>query len=141
MKKSGIRKIGILTAMIVVFAGSVIFIYYRYFGKTSFTGKDKTIAVLPFINLSANPVNEYFSDGMTDGIISQLSKISGLRVVSRGSVTRFKGSKKNIRAIAGELHVAAILEGGIEKSGDKLKISTRLIDANTGRLIWEDEFD
>src|SRR5882724_9679907 len=118
MKNSGKYKIWILTTMTVVFAGAVIFIYHNYSGKIVFTGKDRTIAVLPFINLSADPVNEYFSDGTTDEIISQLSRISSLHVVSRGSITRFKGSKKNIREIADELHVAAILKGGVKKSGD-----------------------
>ncbi|MDP9040877.1 MAG: hypothetical protein M3N30_02780 [Bacteroidota bacterium] len=109
--------------------------------RTDFTGKEKSVAVLPLANLSGDKANEYFSDGMTDEIINQLSKITGLRIISRGSVIRYKGSKEDIQQIAGELHVAALLKGGINRSGNKLKINIRLIDVNTGKPIWEEDYD
>ncbi len=127
--------------ILFVFAGSVIFIYQMFFRKAVFTGKDKTVAVLPFTNLSADSSEEYLNDGMTEEIINQLSKINGLRVVARSSVMKYKGHERDLRKIADTLHVSAVLTGGIRKSGNKLIIKASLIDVASGRSIWEESYD
>ncbi|MDX2048221.1 MAG: adenylate/guanylate cyclase domain-containing protein, partial [Chitinophagaceae bacterium] len=109
--------------------------------KSSFTGKEKSIAVLPFENIGNDTLQEYFSDGITEDIITQLSKIAGLKVISRTSVMQYKGSNKNIKEIAGELNVAAILEGSVRKEGNNVRITAQLIDANADRHIWAEQYD
>src|ERR1700730_15791993 len=114
--------------ILIVFAGSVIFIFQMFFKRAVFTGKNKTVAVLPFANLGADSSEEYLNDGMTEEIINQLSKINGLRVTQRSSVMKYKGHEKNVREIADTLHVAAVLTGGIRKSGNKVIIQASLMD-------------
>jgi hypothetical protein len=104
--KSG-RSAWIWAAVIIIFAGSVIFIYHLFFRNTIFTGKEKTVAVLPFVNLGADTSEEYLSDGMTDEIIDRLSKINGLRVVARSSVMKYKGHEQDLNKICrfGEIYL------------------------------------
>jgi adenylate cyclase len=128
-------------AILIVFAGSVFFIYQMYFKRAAFTGRNKTVAVLPFINLDNDSSDEYLNDGMTEEIINQLSKIAGLRVVARSSVMKYKGEEKDLRKIADTLQVASILTGGIRKSGNKLIIKTSLIDVGSGKSIWDERYD
>ena len=106
-----------------------------------FTGSDKSIAVLPFDNISNDTLQQYFCDGMTEDIITQLSKIADLKVISRTSVMEYKNNKKNIKKIADELGVATILEGSVRKEGDKVKITAQLINANTDEHIWSETYD
>ncbi len=127
--------------VLIVFAGSVIFIYQMFFRRTVFTGKEKTVAVLPFINLGADSAEDYLNDGMTEEIINQLSKITGLHVVQRSSVMKYKGREKNLRNIADTLHVAAVLTGGIRKSGNTLIIKASLTDVGSGRSIWSESYE
>src|SRR5437763_4074801 len=128
-------------AVILMFAGSVFFIYRAYFQKSVFTGKEKTVAVLPFSNLGSDSSNEYLNDGITEEIINQLSKITGLRVVARSSVMKYKGHESGLRKIADTLQVAAVLTGAIRKSGNNLMIRTRLTDVGSGKSIWEESYD
>ena len=109
--------------------------------QNSFTGKEKSIAVLPFENMSNDTLQQYFSDGITEDIITQLSKIADLKVISRTSVMQYRGIKKNIKEIANELGVTAILEGSVRKEGDKVRITAQLIDANTDKHIWAETYD
>jgi TolB-like protein/Tfp pilus assembly protein PilF len=125
---------------IAVFAVSVIFTYSLFFKKAVFTGKNKTVAVLPFVNLGSDSSEEYLNDGMTDEIISQLSKITGLRVVARSSVMKYKGHMTDARHIGDTLHVAAVLTGGIRKSGHKLVIHASLMDIGSGNMIWDESY-
>jgi len=106
-----------------------------------FTGSDKSIAVLPFDNISNDTLQQYFSDGITEDIITQLSKISDLKVISRTSVMEYKNNKKNIKKIAEELGVATILEGSVRREGDKVRITAQLINANTDKHIWAETYD
>ena len=106
-----------------------------------FTGSDKSIAVLPFDNISNDTLQQYFSDGITEDIITQLSKISDLKVISRTSVMEYKNNKKNIKKIAEELGVATILEGSVRKEGDKVRITAQLINAKTDKHIWAETYD
>ena len=101
----------------------------------------KSVAVLPFENMSTDPENEYFSDGITDDIIAQLSKISALKVISRTSSMQYKKTSKKIAAIAEELGVGAILEGSVRRAGPRARIVVHLVDPKTEKHLWGDTFD
>ena len=101
----------------------------------------KSVAVLPFENMSTDPENEYFSDGITDDIIAQLSKISALKVISRTSSMQYKKSSKKITAIADELGVGAVLEGSVRKAGQRVRIVAHLVDPKTEKHLWGETFD
>jgi TolB-like protein/Flp pilus assembly protein TadD len=101
----------------------------------------RSIAVLPFANLSENKDNEYFSDGITDEILTTLANVRDLRVISRTSVMRYKGSTKLLREIAGELGVAHILEGSVQRAGDRVRITAQLVDARTDEHLWAERYD
>jgi serine/threonine-protein kinase len=101
----------------------------------------RSIAVLPLQNLSHDPSQEYFADGMTEEIISVLSKIQDLRVVSSTSVFAFKGKLQDVRAVARELHVGAILEGSVRKSGSRIKITAQLVSIPDGYHLWSETYD
>jgi eukaryotic-like serine/threonine-protein kinase len=101
----------------------------------------KSIAVLPFKNLSNDPGNEYFSDGVTEEIIARLSKIADLKVISRTSVMQYKNSPKTVREIGSELGVAAVLEGSVQKADDEVRIVAQLIDAGSDDHIWAETYD
>lgn len=109
---------------------------------TSLSGyKRKSIAVLPFVNLGPNPAEEWFSDGITEDLISQLSKIRDLKVISRTSVMQYKGTHKRPPQIARELGVATILEGSVRRAADQIRIAAQLIDARTDDHLWAETFD
>ena len=99
-----------------------------------------SIAVLPLANLSGSPDHEYFSDGMTESLIKDLSKISALKVISRTSVMTYKGTKKSPREITQELRVDAVLEGSVLRSGDQVRVMAKLIDARTREQLWEQSY-
>ena len=101
----------------------------------------KSIAVLPFANLSTDRENEYFADGLTDELTSGLSRIAALRVTSRTSAMTFKGSNKDADTIARELGVRYIIEGSVRRAGDRLRIAARLIDGAADALVWADTWD
>ena len=102
----------------------------------------KRIAVLPFVNISSEKSNDYFADGMTDELITAISRISGLRVIARTSVMRYKEeTKRSINEIGRELGVGTILEGSVRKAGDNLRITTQLIDVFTSEHLWSDTYD
>jgi TolB-like protein len=100
-----------------------------------------SIAVLPFTNLSANPENEYFSDGITEEILNALAKIPGLQVASRTSSFSFKGQSKPLPEIASALNVAHVLEGSVRRERDRVRITAQLIDPRSDRHLWSEEFD
>jgi len=100
----------------------------------------KAIAVLPFTNLSTDPANEYFADGLIDEVTANLSRIRTLRVISRTSCTTFRGSTKDLKTIAAELGVRYILEGSVRRDGRRLRITARLIDASTDDQMWADTY-
>ncbi len=100
-----------------------------------------SIAVLPFDNLSGDPEQEYFVDGMTDDLITDLSKLSGLLVIARNSVFAYKGKTVDIKQVSKDLGVAYVLEGSARRAGKKIRINVQLIDASTGAHIWADRYD
>ena len=103
--------------------------------------KARSIAVLPFVNLSADPANDYFADGVTEDVIAQLSKVRALQVISRTSVMPFKNREESLREIAAKLQVATLLEGSVRRAGDRVRIVAQLIDAATDRHLWADTYD
>ena len=100
-----------------------------------------SIAVLPFDNRSAKQDDTYFVDGIHDDILTQLSKVSGMRVISRTSVEQFRDTKLPIKSIAEQLGVAQILEGGVQRAGDRVRVTVQLIDANTDAHLWAENYD
>ncbi|UCB44392.1 MAG: tetratricopeptide repeat protein [Spirochaetota bacterium] len=102
---------------------------------------EPSIAVLPFDNMSGDPDQEYFSDGITEEIITGLSKVPGLFVIARNSTFAYKGRPVDIRQVAEELGVQYVLEGSVQRSGNKVRITAQLIDALTGRHLWADKYD
>ena len=103
--------------------------------------KIQALAVLPLANLSGDPEQEYFADGMTDSLITELGKINSPRVISRQSIMQYKGSKKGLPEIARELNVDAVLEGAVKHSGDRVKITVHLAQASPERQLWAQEYD
>ncbi len=99
------------------------------------------VAVLPFSNLSQDKADEFFSDGMTEEIISSISKTNGLRVIARTSVMKYKGTTKAVSEIGRELDVANVIEGSVRRSGGKVRISVQLVDVNNEESKWSQEYD
>jgi TolB-like protein/DNA-binding winged helix-turn-helix (wHTH) protein/Flp pilus assembly protein TadD len=104
------------------------------------TPRIESLAVLPFANLSGDPEQEYFADGMTEALINDLAKISALKVISRTSAMQFKQTSKRLPQIAWELGVDAVMEGSVQREGDQVRISIQLIDAATDKHLWADQY-
>jgi eukaryotic-like serine/threonine-protein kinase len=101
----------------------------------------QSLAVLPLQNFSADPEQQYFVDGMTEAVISDLAKIQALKVISRTSVMPYKNSKKSMRDIANELHADAVIEGSVMRSADRVRITVQLIDASSDRHLWTESYE
>jgi TolB-like protein/class 3 adenylate cyclase len=136
----------------IFFVGAAVAVWHFHFRppalevasvqKMAFSLPDKpSIAVLPFDNLSDDPNQEYFVDGMTDDLITDLSKISGLFVIARNSTFTYKGKPVRIRQVAEELGVRYVLEGSVRKADAKVRINAQLIDATTGNHLWAERYD
>jgi len=108
---------------------------YLWIRRTS-GEKTLTLAVLPFQNLSGDPQQEYFSDGMTEALITELGQMRGLRVISRSSSMHYKGTTKALPQIAHELHADAVVEGSAVRSGGKVRITAQLVEASKDRHLW-----
>ncbi len=104
-------------------------------------GRIESIAVLPLANFSGDPAQEYFADGMTEELITDLAKIGALRVISRTSVMGYKGTHKTLREIARDLNVDAVVEGSVQRSGDRVRITAQLIEARTDHHLWAESYE
>jgi TolB-like protein/cytochrome c-type biogenesis protein CcmH/NrfG len=100
-----------------------------------------SIAVLPFVNMSGDPEQEYFSDGITEDIISALSRVSALWVIARTSTFTYKGKPTDVKQVARELGVRYVMEGSVRRAGDRLRVTAQLIDAATGHHLWAERYD
>jgi serine/threonine-protein kinase len=102
---------------------------------------EASVAVLPFTNMSADPENEYFGDGMAEEIISALAQVPGLRVAARTSTFSFKGKNTDLRAIGEKLNVGTVLEGSVRKAGNRVRITAQLINVDDGHHLWSERYD
>ena len=116
-----------------------VFFAYRYYSAAG-TPKINSVAILPFSNETADPTNEYLTDGLADSVIYSLSQVPDLRVMSRGSVFRYKGTGTDAKTIGNELNVNAVLTGRVTQRGDDLKISAELVSAADNSVIWGEQF-
>ncbi|MCI0353081.1 MAG: tetratricopeptide repeat-containing serine/threonine-protein kinase, partial [Acidobacteriales bacterium] len=135
-----------LLAVVALAAAALIvaLIYLRFYSTTpapSGPPEIKSLAVLPLENITGDPTQEYFADGMTEALISNLAQIRALRVISRTSVMRYKGSRMRLTEIAQELNVDAVVEGSVQRDGGRLKIIANLIHASTEKHLWGDTYD
>ena len=138
--KSSKKLVFPIAAIIIVLALSGIY-YFKFYSKSEKSVDAKSIAVLPFINLSSDKNDEYFADGICDEILTNLSKVGDLKVISHTSVLQYKGTKKNLREIAGELGVNNVLEGSVQKSNERIRINVQLINAKTDEHLWAESYD
>ena len=140
------RKSMIVVSLVFLILFSLTFFLYIAFIKEAnpvlrLKDRDKSIAVLPFKNLSANPENQYFADGVMEDILNNLCHIKELRVISMASVEKFRESTKNAQEIAEKLKVQYILEGSVQRDKDKVKVVIQLIDVSHDQQIWFEKFE
>src|SRR5437763_2191072 len=138
------RKIFAFTAVAAAIAAALLvfqLIRARSTSPSAATITNKSIAVLPFDNLSGDPQNAYFSEGVQDEILTRLAKIAELKVISRTSTQRFKSAPNDLRLIAQQLGVANILEGSVQKANDQVRVNVQLINALTNAHLWADTYD
>ena len=158
-RRTGRKIVAVTIALAVVAAG--LFVYQMVRSKSAVTPRlvtqpearpgfqseaatvapNKSIAVLPFDNLSGDPQNAYFSEGVQDEILTRLAKIAELKVISRTSTQRFKSAPEDLRQIAQQLGVANILEGSVQKANDQVRVNVQLISALTDAHLWADTYD
>lgn len=130
----------VLAAVSLLLLAAIGFGVYRRYAIESAPPID-SIAVLPLENLSGDPTQDYFADGMTDALITELSKIRTLRVISRSSMMQYKGTHKTIPEIARELNVSGVVEGSVLRSGERVRISAELFRATTGQNLWAESYE
>jgi TolB-like protein/DNA-binding winged helix-turn-helix (wHTH) protein len=133
------RWAGVVLAVFLL--GAATFLWWRSSHRVMPPVPDKSIAVLPFLNLSPDPDNAYFADGIKDEILTRLSKIGSLKVISRTSTQEFAGKTQNAREIAQRLGVANIVEGSVQKSGDAVRVTVQLIHAPSDTHLWAETYD
>jgi len=129
------------TLIVVVVIGSVFWLERTATPRTSAAPRLDSIAVLPLDNLSGDASEDFFVDGMTDQLITDLAKVGSLRVISRTSVMRYKGTKKSLPEIARELNVNAIVEGSVIRSGQRVRVTAQLLEAPTDQHLWAETYD
>ena len=139
-KKNGLKRNVIVALSFILFITAFFFIYKNFFIKKN-TEADKSIAVLPFVDMSAAKDQEYFSDGLSEELLNLLAKIPELKVIGRTSSFSFKGKNEDLRNIAQKLGVAHILEGSVRKDGNKIRVTAQLIRATDGSHLWSETYD
>jgi len=131
----------VLVLLAVLFAVDAGRVRERLFGRAALSGRIQSLAVLPLTSFSSDPEQQFFADSMTDAIITDLARIGALRVVSRTSVMRYKRTQKSIPEIAKELGVDAVVEGSVERAGDRVRITAQLIRAATDQHLWAENYE
>jgi TolB-like protein len=130
-------------AMVATLAGAVVIagaILAYWLTPRAAPGRIQSLAVLPLANLSGNPGEEYFAEGMTDELITSLAKISALKVISRTSMMQYKDTKKSLPQIAKELNVDAVIEGTVLREGGRVRVTAQLIQASTDQHLWAESY-
>jgi len=128
---------GLIALLVALTAGSGVVVWNRVFAVPP----PKSVAVLPFENLSRDPDNAYFADGIQDEILTRLSKIADLKVISRTSTQHYQNKPRNLREIAKHLGVANVIEGSVQKAADQIRVNVQLINAQTDSHLWADTYD
>jgi len=145
-RKTGRKIVAITTVLAVIAAGLLVFQFIRARSTASIPAgspamTNKSIAVLPFDNLSRDPDNAYFCEGVQDEILTRLAKVADLKVISRTSTSHFKSAPENLPEIARKLGVMHILEGSVQKANDQVRVNVQLINATNDAHLWADTFD
>lgn len=147
------RRPGLVRASVIIAAVAAVVVAFVWWQKATDNSRrvspnelsrpvsDKSVAVLPFANLSGEAENAYFADGIKDEILSRLSKVGALKVISRTSTEKYKNAPENLREIALQLGVEHILEGSVQKSGDTVRVTVQLIHAPTDTHLWAETYD
>jgi TolB-like protein/DNA-binding winged helix-turn-helix (wHTH) protein/tetratricopeptide (TPR) repeat protein len=131
-------KLGLSAAVVLLVGGSYLYLSRSNRFKAT---PVRSLAVLPLENLSGDPEQEYFADGMTDDLITQLAKLRSVRVISRTSAMRFKGTRQPLREIAQELNVDAIVEGTVMRSAERVRVTAQVVRANPEQHLWAESYD
>ena len=140
--RATLRKLAIPAVMVIVVAVAIVGYYWRVRTRLKAPSPSNTsIAVLPFVDLSPGKDQEYFSDGLTEEMITNLAKIPGLKVVARSSSFQFKGKNEDLRGVGQKLGVATVLEGSVRKDGNRVRITAELIKADDGFQLWSETYD
>lgn len=143
---AGLKRV-VIAAAVVVAVGAVVAVGWHYWSachtaqRATVAMADKSIAVLPFVDMSEQKDQEYFGDGMAEEIIDLLVKVPGLKVIGRTSSFQFKGKAEDLRSIGKQLGVAYVLEGSVRKSGDRVRVTSQLIDSRNGMPRWSQTYD
>jgi serine/threonine-protein kinase len=146
-RRTGRKIVALTIALAVVAAGLFVYQFVRSKSNTPQLSEaapaapSKSIAVLPFDNLSRDPDNAYFAEGVQDEILTRLAKVADLKVISRTSTQKYKSAPDNLRAIARQLGVANILEGSVQKANDRVRVNVQLINASNDAHLWADIYD
>ena len=130
--------LAIVAAVVALSAAAII--GWRFAVRTAASQTSATLAVLPFTNLSADPADQYFSDGLTDEVRDSLARLKALRVIARSSTSLFKKEPRNLRDIGRQLHVSHLLEASVERSGDRVNIVASLVRTSDGARIWTNTY-
>jgi TolB-like protein/Flp pilus assembly protein TadD len=134
-------RIAYAAVVLLLMAGLGYLLYERGFGRAHAGQAHNSVAVLPFTNLSGDAARDYFSDGMSEELLNLLARVPGLQVASRTSSFAYKGRNVDIREVGRELGVETVLEGSVRQSGDQVRITAQLIDAETGFHLWSETYD
>jgi eukaryotic-like serine/threonine-protein kinase len=136
------RSPAVLVFVLLLSAVALALPFYRHRDVETSFAPEKSIAVLPFQNLSADPANAFFADGVQDEILTDLARVADLKVISRTSVMPYKsGSARNLRKISQQLGVAHVVEGSVQRSGNRVRVNAQLIDARADRHLWAQTYD
>ena len=135
------RRVAVLVGLALVVLGAGIALALRTSSGSGSSGPIRALVVLPLKNLSSDPEQEYFSEGLTDELVTHLASLEGLRVISRASAMQYKDSRKPLRTIAKELNVDAIVEGSVLRSDGRVRITARLVEAASDRHIWAKSYE
>lgn len=141
-RRARLRWAAMTTALIALTAIVVgVAMFSRYGVRSTLTAPEKSIAVLPFENLSEEKANAYFAEGIKDEILTKLAAVRDLKVISRTSTAKYQSKPENLKTVAQELGVSTILEGAVQRAGDKVRINVQLIDAQTDGHLWAKSYD
>jgi serine/threonine-protein kinase len=144
-KRTALQRVSFGVCALLAAVGVIALLFFRYaprFAATALAVPGKSIAVLPFESLSRDPDNAFFTDGVQDEILTDLARVADLKVISRTSVRHYKsGVARNLREIGQQLGVAHVLEGSVQRSGNRVRVNAQLVDARTDRHLWAQTYD